>query len=204
MADSKTDTSSRKKPAEPGLGHNISANTPREEPVWERWTKKRVFVRALEGTYGELVKELFTQPRVYHSKDWKWKGGPHNYGKKIINPQAVKVAQSIECHVDCFAPGGYGQKHGHMNSAVFFVLKGKGHDVHDGKRHDWEAGDALIVENGCVHQHFNDEQDDESIVVVMKAKPLFLFMHMLFQRVVDYPPKDGTAKQMNYVPPTDL
>ncbi len=204
MADSKTDTASRKKPAEPGLGHNITANAPREEPVWERWTKKRVFVRALEGTYGELVKELFTQPRVYHSKDWKWKGGPHNYGKKIINPQAVKVAQSIECHVDCFAPGGYGQKHGHMNSAVFFVLKGKGHDVHDTRRIDWEAGDALIVENGCVHQHFNDDQDDESIVVVMKAKPLFLFMHMLFQRVVDYPPKDGTAKQMNYVPPTDL
>jgi mannose-6-phosphate isomerase-like protein (cupin superfamily) len=204
LADSKTETSERKKPAEPGLGHNIGAHAPREEPVWERWTKKRVFVRALEGTYGELVKELFTQPRVYHSKDWKWKGGPHNYGKKIINPQAVKVAQSIECHVDCFAPGGYGQKHGHMNSAVFFVLKGKGHDVHDGKRHDWEAGDALIVENGCVHQHFNDEQDDESIVVVMKAKPLFLFMHMLFQRVVDYPPTEGNAKQMAYVPPADL
>ena len=30
---------------------------------------------------------------------------------------------------------------------VFFVLKGKGHDVHDGRRYDWEAGDALIVED---------------------------------------------------------
>ena len=107
MADSKTET--RKKAAEPGPGHNIETHAPREEPVWERWTKKRVFVRALEGTYGELVSELFTQPRVYHSKDWKWHGGPHNYGKKIINPQAVKVAQSIESHIDCFALGGYGQ-----------------------------------------------------------------------------------------------
>jgi len=204
LADSTTGTSTRKQPAEPGLGHNIEANAPREEPVWERWTKKRVFVRALEGTYGELVKDLFTQPRVYHCKDSEWKGGPHLYGKKIINPQAVKVAQSIECHVECFAPGGYGQKHGHMNSAILFVLKGNGHDVHDGRRVDWEAGDAAIVENGCVHQHFNDDEDDEAIVLIMKAKPLFLFMHMLFQRVVDYPPKDGTAKQMNYVPPTDL
>ena len=115
-----------------GLGHNSAQQEP---AVWERWTKKRTFVRALEGTYGELVQELFTQPRVYHSKDWKWKGGPQNYGKKIINPQSVKVAQSIETHIDVYAPGGYGQKHGHMNSAVFFVLKGKGHDVHDGKRH---------------------------------------------------------------------
>ena len=29
-------------------GHNSAAQ--REEVVWERWTKKRTFVRALEGT----------------------------------------------------------------------------------------------------------------------------------------------------------
>jgi len=116
----------------------------------------------------------------------------------------VKIAQSIEAHLDVYAPGGFGQKHGHMNSAVFFVLKGKGHDIHDGKRLDWEAGDALIVENGCVHQHFNDEADGESIVLIMKAKPLFLFMHMLFQKGVAYPPKDPTPGQDHYVPPSYL
>ena len=68
---------------------------------------------------------------------------------------------------------------------------------------DYEAGDAAIVENACVHQHFNDG-DEEMVVVTMKAKPLFLFMHMLFQRVVDYPPKVGNDKQMAYVPPADL
>jgi mannose-6-phosphate isomerase-like protein (cupin superfamily) len=190
--------------ADPPPTHNIGAAPPQEEVVWERWTKKRTFVRALEGTYGELVKELFKQPRVYHSKDWKWKGGPQNFGKKIINPQSVKVAQSIECHIDAYAPGGYGQKHGHMNSAVFYVLKGKGHDVHDGRRIDWEAGDALIVENACVHQHFSDDQDDETIVLVMKAKPLFLFMHLLFQRVVEMPPKEPAPGQAGYTPPAEL
>ncbi|MCH7486115.1 MAG: cupin domain-containing protein [Proteobacteria bacterium] len=183
-----------------GVGHNI----PREHSKWERWTKKRTFVRALEGTYGNLLQELFDQPRVYSSKDWTWGGGPQNYGKKIINPQAVKVVQSIETHIDAFAPGGHGQKHGHMNSAVFYVLKGKGHDVHDGKRHDWEAGDALIVGNGCVHQHFNDDPDEESVVLIMKAKPLFLFMHMMFQKVVHYPPKDPVPGHEDYEPPKDL
>jgi gentisate 1,2-dioxygenase len=88
--------------------------------------------------------------------------------------------------------------------AVFFVLKGKGHDIHDGKPLEWEAGDAHNVENGCVHQHFNDEADGESIVLIMKAKPLFLFMHMLFQKVVAYPPKDPTPGQENYLPPSYL
>ena len=185
-------------------GHNSGANGQGEEVVWERWTKKRVFVRALEGTYGELVRELFNQPRVYPTRDHKWHGGPGHYGKKIINPQAVKVAQSIETHIEVFSPGGYGQKHGHMNSAVFFVLKGRGYDVHDTVRYDWGPGDALIVENACVHQHFSSEPDDECITLVMKAKPLFLFMHMLFQKVVDFPPKEATEKQRVYTPPADL
>ena len=40
-------------PATPGPGHNS------EKPVvWDVWQKKRVFVRALEGTYSHLTKEL--------------------------------------------------------------------------------------------------------------------------------------------------
>ena len=195
-----TDAILSKTDGPPGPGHNVKG----EEVVWERWTRKRVFVRALEGTYGNLVRDLFEQPRVYRSRDLQWKGGPSFYGKKVINPQSAKIAQSIETHIEVFAPGGYGQKHGHMNSAVFYVLKGKGHDVHDGRRMDWEAGDALLVENACVHQHFSDEPDDESIVLVMKAKPLFLFMHMMFQKVAEFPPKEATAKQLAYTPPKDL
>jgi quercetin dioxygenase-like cupin family protein len=173
------------------------------EAVWERWTKKRTFVRALEGTYGELVRDLFSQPRVYSSRDAKWKGGPQHFGKKIINPQASRVAQSIETHIEVFAPGGYGQKHGHMNSAVFYVLKGSGWDVHDGRRMDWGPGDALIVENACVHQHFADE-GEECVILVMKAKPLFLFMHMMFQKVVEMPPKEPVPGHEDFRPPAEI
>jgi quercetin dioxygenase-like cupin family protein len=175
-----------------------------EEFSWERKTKRRTFVRALEGTYGELVRDLFTQPRVYSTRDFAWKGGPQTFGKKIVNPQSAKIAQSIETHMEVYGPGGRNSKHGHMNSAVFYVLKGRGHDVHDGRRIDWEPGDALIVENGCVHQHFSDEEQDECIVLVMKAKPLFLFMHMLFQKVSEMPPKERIEGHEDFRPPEYL
>ena len=112
-----------------GPGHNQP-----KEVVWERWQKKRTFVRALEGTYGELQQGLMDQPRVYKSTHWQWKGGPQLFNKPIINPQRTDIAQSIETHISCIAPGGTGQRHGHMNSALFYIISGKGYDIHDGKR----------------------------------------------------------------------
>lgn len=38
----------------------------------------------------------------------------------------------------------------------------------------------------------------------MKAKPLFLFMHLIFQKVVEYPPKEPVAGQEHYAPPAEL
>ena len=182
----------------PQAGHN------QPEVIWERWVKKRTFVRALEGTYSDMQQGILDQPRVFSVDDYKWDGGPQFYDKPMINPQRVEVAQSIETHLGAFAPGGFGQKHGHMNSAVFYVLRGQGYDVHDGHRLDYQAGDCMIAENGCVHQHFNNDPNKEMIVLVMKAKPLFLFMHMLFQKTVDLPPKAPIEGYEDYQPPTDL
>ena len=160
-----------------GIGHNQP-----KEVIWERWQRKRTFVRALEGTYGELQEALWNQPRVYSALDQEWRGGPQLFDKSIVNPQKTDIAQSIETHISCIAPGGTGQRHGHMNSAIFYCLRGEGYDIHDGKRFDYEAGDIMVVENGCVHQHFNASNSEDLILLVMKAKPLFLFMHMVFQK----------------------
>ena len=174
-----------------------------EEPgdaKFERWQKRRVFVRELAGKYSEVYRQLLEQPRVYKSKAIPFREGPARFSKAIINPQNAAVAQSIETHIDVIAPGYYGQKHGHMNSAVFFILNGKGYDVHDGVRYDWQAGDACIVENACVHQHFNADPNHEARVLVMKAKPLFLFFHLLFQKNVALPPTEPLPGGENFKP----
>ncbi len=183
----------------PGPKHNQD-----QEAVWARWSKKRTFVRALEGTYSHLTKELLDQPRVYSSRNQPWKGGPVVYGKHIISPGSTKITQSIETHIEAYGPGGFGQKHGHLNSAVFFVLKGRGHDIHDGRRIEWKAGEVMLVENGCVHQHFNDDQEQEAVLLVFKAKPLFLFMHLLYQKMVSYPQDTLPAGREDWLPPNDL
>ena len=62
-------------------------------------------------------------------------------------------------HLEEYAPGGKSQKHGHVNEAAFYILDGKGYEIHDGVRYDWQAGDVAIVHNNCVHQHFNASPD---------------------------------------------
>jgi len=190
----------------PGAGHNQpdAEDAEKENQHWDRWAKKRTFVRALEGTYSHMYKQLIDQPRVFSSKDVPWKGGPGHYGKSVISPQAVNITQSIESHIEAYAPGASGQKHGHLNSAVFYVLKGRGHDVHDGRHIPWKAGDVMLVENACVHQHFNDDPKEEAILLVFKAKPLFLFMHLLFQKIVEWPSKIPPKGAENYQPPSDI
>ena len=125
----------------PGIGHNQPdpLEMEKKNQKWDRWAKKRTFVRALEGTYSHLYKTLKEEKRVYSAKDVPWKGGPQMFGKSIISPQATSIIQSIESHIEAYAPKTGGQKHGHLNSAVFYVLKGHGHDVHDGRVHPVEG-----------------------------------------------------------------
>jgi mannose-6-phosphate isomerase-like protein (cupin superfamily) len=179
-----------------GAGHN------KPKYIWPRWMHKRTFVRALEGTYSNLQKGLLDKPRVYHSTDYEWEGGPQSYGKPMINPMRTEIAQSIETHFHVFAPLGHNKKHGHMNSAVFYVLEGRGYDVHDGVRMDYEAGDCLLVPNGVVHQHFNSDDKEQMLVLIMKAKPLFLFMHMLFQKSATMPPVEPVSGHEDFAPPS--
>ena len=94
-------------------------------------------------------------------------------------------------HLEEYAPGGQSQKHGHVNEAAFYILDGEGYEIHDGIRYDWKAGDVAIVHNNCVHQHFNASATKPARALVIKTKPMFMFMNMLFQKMVEPRPTDA-------------
>ena len=69
--------------------------------------------------------------------------------------------------------------------------------------HDWKAGDVAIVHNNCVHQHFNASAREPARALVIKTKPMYLFMNMLFQHTVIKRPKTPSPTQGNFVPRDD-
>jgi gentisate 1,2-dioxygenase len=158
------------------------------------YEKERLFYRGLTGlTYSlrEELKRLRKVPRVIKGKDLKLKKGPQYYNVNILTPKE-KITQILYAHYVVLAPGGRSDRHGHMNEAVFYILDGKGHEIHDGVRYDWEAGDVVVVENSCVHQHFNDDPEKPARAIIIKAKPLYLFMNLVMQEIVEEQPKEAT------------
>jgi len=148
---------------------------------------ERTFVKALTGDYGlkeERARRL-AAPRVIKAKDIPWGSGPNHWNRDILTPDTEPFrTQTLHVHMEAEAPGNVSHKHGHQNEALFYVLEGRGHETHDGQRHEWEAGDLVIVHNDSVHQHWNDDPEHPSRVLIIKAKPLWLFMGLMQQGYV--------------------
>src|SRR5437763_15647314 len=103
----------------PGIGNNQPDEYAEEKKheKWERSAKKRTFVRARGGTYSHLYKALLEEKRVYPSKEAPWKGGPGQFGKSVISPQATSTIQPMESHIEAYAPAAHGQQHAHLSGA---------------------------------------------------------------------------------------
>ena len=147
--------------------------------------KDRVFVRAIQGQYSlkDELKRLRSLPRVIRGKEMKFQDGPQSFSKHFVEP-VDGMTQTLHIHLEEYAPGGKNQKHGHVNEAAFYILDGEGYEIHDGIRYDWKAGDAVVVHNNCVHQHHNASSTKPARALVLKTKPMYLFMNMLFQKTV--------------------
>jgi gentisate 1,2-dioxygenase len=168
------------------LGHN-SANMSKEEKIANLYHSKkdRVFVRGIQGEYNIKAEldRLRSVERVRKAKDIQFIDGPQCFSRHYVEPKDG-ITQTFHFHLEEYAPGASSQQHGHVNEAAFYILDGEGYEIHDGIRYDWKAGDVAIVHNNCVHQHFNASTTKPARAIVIKTKPMYLFLNMLFQKQV--------------------
>src|SRR3982751_1580303 len=118
--------------------------------------KDRVFVRGIAGKYSlsDELARLRAMPRVVKGKDLLFNDGPPSVSKHFIEP-AHGLTHVLHVHLEEYGPGGRTQKHGHVNEAAFYILDGKGYEIHDGIRYDWPAGDGATVPMNSRAQPFN-------------------------------------------------
>ena len=162
--------------------------------------KDRIFVRGIAGQYSlkDELQRLRDMPRVRKAANIKFRDGPQTYSRHYVEPKDG-ITQTFHLHMEEYGPGGKSQKHGHVNEAAFYILDGEGYEVHDGIRYDWKAGDIAIVHNNCVHQHFNASPTKPARALVIKTKPMYMFMNMLFQKLVEPRPTEPTPEGEGFV-----
>jgi mannose-6-phosphate isomerase-like protein (cupin superfamily) len=153
--------------------------------------KGRVFVRGLTSeTYGlghfrkqqlavERVRDdsvVVDDAKVGHSGDseqsrtW-WRIGP---GDEEF------LTQTLQVHFVELPGESSNHGHGHQNEAAFYILEGKGYEIHDDQRYDWEADDLVFVHTDSVHRHFNPNPE-KAVALVVKAKCSWMFMGLIQQ-----------------------
>jgi quercetin dioxygenase-like cupin family protein len=67
-------------------------------------------------------------------------------------------------------------KHRHQGGLGIFILEGTGYTVMDGVRHDWTAGDLVVLPmkpGGIEHQHFASEPDGHVRWIAFVYWPFF-------------------------------
>jgi quercetin dioxygenase-like cupin family protein len=152
---------------------------------------ERVFLRGMSSaTYGlkEFRAAQLAAPRVRsdsyvaddgtvaHSGDsdqsrtW-WRIGP---GDEPF------LTQTLQVHFVQLPPRSSNHGHGHQNEAAFYILEGRGYEIHDGQRYDWSQGDLVLVHTDSVHQHFNP-YDEQATCLVMKAKSTWMYLGLIQQ-----------------------
>ena len=113
------------------------------------------------------------RPKVIKSSQMPWENSPHGLLKHIVNEGMNTRAETVDAYMQVIPPGSRSGKHRQLAEQAFYVIEGRGYDVHvdcdlaiiddtytwqpDGneKRYEWEAGDVVYVPPNTISQHFN-------------------------------------------------
>lgn len=154
----------------------------------------RVFLRGIEGEKYDLKgqrQQRLDAPRTVAPDKRAWRdetavghedSSPHSRAKWILGPgDDPFLTQTIQAHFVQIDPGGSNGGHGHQNEAAFFILQGRGYEIHDAERYDWSQGDLVVVHNDSRHQHFNASDSEPALALVFKAKALWMYLGLTQQ-----------------------
>ncbi len=159
----------------------------------------RTFVKGLSSQQyglGEFRRRQLEAPRVLgEGSDNLVTPGTAGYSENTTASWRIApgddpfLTQTLQVHFVEIPAGGSNTGHGHQNEAVFYILSGKGYEIHDDQRYDWEQGDLVFVHTDSVHQHFNDG-DQTAVALVMKAKSTWMYFGLIQQGNIGQHPGD--------------
>ena len=143
-----------------------------EKEAFHEGTKKSDFYQKALERSKKFKEEYKRKKKVIHSEEMPWEDSPQGRIKHLVNEEIDTAECCLDLYIQEIAPGSRSGKHRHMAEEVFFVVEGKGYDLHwdafftleetylwdwekEPKTFEWEEGDFVYIPPYTMHQHFN-------------------------------------------------
>lgn len=96
-------------------------------------------------------------PHVIRHEELSWEDTRMGRIKYMISPRRKSGLKTYDAFIQELPPGGASGRHRHAAEEVHKILQGRGYEIHDGIRHDWEVEDVVCIPPYVTHQHFNSD-----------------------------------------------
>lgn len=145
--------------------------SPDVEGVFKARLETGDWAEAVENTYDryrkllrEEVQFCKTINHVIRYVDQPWEWTRQGRLKWYVHPDIDSAARRVWLYMQEIPAGSRSGKHRHMAEEQIFVINGRGYDIHDGERWNWEKGDLISIPAMVEHQHFNIDTENAALL----------------------------------------
>lgn len=148
------------------------------------------------GFYAEALEESKRAREAYETRlnvvkaaDMPFEDSPDGRIKHLVHPKLDTRECCVDIYMQFIEAGGATGRHRHLAEEVFYVVEGRGHDLHwdvkfdcreefvweweqEPRRYEWQRGDFVYIPPYSIHQHFNDDPESEARIIVVTNRIL--------------------------------
>ncbi len=153
----------------------------------ERWLQGELsadYYQEALADAGERPARDRLRRKVIKAHELPWENSPHGLLKHLANAQMDLRIETIDAYMQVIPPGSRSGRHRQLAEQAFYVLEGRGYDVHVdcdveitdtyhwrpqdvAQRFDWEAGDVVYIPPNTISQHFNADREQIARIAVV-------------------------------------
>ncbi len=160
------------------------------------------------GESADFRREYRTRKQVVKAADMPFENSPDGLLKHMVHEKLNTTECCLDIYMQFIPPGGRSGKARRLPEQVFYVVEGRGYDLHwdvkfevgerfewnwedEPKRYDWRRGDFVFVPAYTIQQHFNADADNEARIIMITNR-IFKAMGLNWiEQIENAPTYDG-------------
>src|SRR5262245_56339877 len=92
---------------------------------------------------------------------------------EYTHPQTgCSLLPTMACWIQMLRPGERLKAHRHTGSAVYYVVRGAGETIIDGRRFAWGRGDIVVLPSWALHEHANLSTREPAVLFSIQDRPV--------------------------------